>query len=321
LSPRVAVCVATYRRPELLAGLLASLARLEPRRHPAEVRVVVTDNDECGSAAGVVEAFRGAAPFELEYAVQPERNISLARNLAVERALAWGADWVAFVDDDEVVRPEWLDELLEVQRCSGADAVSGTVLPRFAPGAPAWADRSGVYARRHRRSGEPVAFLATHNALVAAPLLRRPGGPFDPAFGVSGGGDSLFFLRCAREGARMVGAAAAVAEENVPPERLRPGWVLRRAFRNGNGAVYCERALPDGSRRVAQRVLKGLARMAASTAILPLALLLGRAATLRALWGVCYGAGCGVALLGYRYEEYRDPAHRPAESGARQRVV
>jgi len=308
VSARVAVCVATFRRPELLGGLLASLGRLELRRHPAELRVVVVDNDAAGSARAVVEAARGTFPFGLEYAVEPERNISLARNRAVARALAWGAEWVAFVDDDEVVRPGWLDELLEVQAGFGADAVAGAVVPRFPAGAPAWAERSGVYARLHRRSGEPVTSLATHNALVSARLLRREGGPFDPAFGISGGGDSLFFLRCAREGARMVGAAAAVAEESVPPERVRPGWVLRRAFRTGNGAVFCERALPPESRRVGQRVLKGVARMAASAAVLPAAAVLGRAPAMRALWGVCYGAGCAAALLGYRYHEYRDAA-------------
>ncbi|MFL5382958.1 MAG: glycosyltransferase family 2 protein [Longimicrobiaceae bacterium] len=308
MNSRVAVCVATFRRPELLAGLLASLARLERRRRPAEVRVIVVDNDAAESAHGVVEAAREGFPFALEYAVEPERNISLARNRAVAMALAWGAEWVAFVDDDEVVRPEWLDELLEVQARSGADAVAGAVVPRFSAGAPAWAERSGVYARLHRRSGEPVASLATHNALVSARLLRRDGGPFDPAFGISGGGDSLFFLRCAREGARMVGAAAAVVEESIPPERLRTGWVLRRAFRTGNGAVFAERALPPENRRVGQRVVKGVARMAASAAALPFAALFGRAAATRALWGVCYGAGCASALVGYRYHEYRDAA-------------
>lgn len=308
MSVRVAVCVATYRRPGLLADLLASLGRLELRRHPAEVRVVVVDNDAAESARGVVDAARAGLPFGVEYAVEPERNISLARNRAVAMALAWGAEWAAFVDDDEVVRPRWLDELLEVQARSGADAVAGAVVPRFPAGAPAWAERSGVYARLHRRSGEPVAFLATHNALVSARLLRRDGGPFDPAFGISGGGDSHFFLRCAREGARMVGAAAAVAEETVLPERLRAGWVLRRAFRTGNGAVFAERALPPESRRVGQRVVKGIGRMAVSAVALPVAALLGRAAATRALWGVCYGAGCASALFGYRYHEYRDAA-------------
>jgi succinoglycan biosynthesis protein ExoM len=292
----------------MLADLLASLGRLELRRHAPEVRVIVVDNDAAESARGVVDAARAGLPFGVEYAVEPERNISLARNRAVAMALAWGAEWAAFVDDDEVVQAQWLDELLEVQARSGADAVAGAVVPRFPAGAPAWAERSGVYARLHRGSGEPVAFLATHNALVSARLLRREGGPFDPAFGISGGGDSLFFLRCAREGARMVGAAAAVAEETIPPERMRAGWVLRRAFRTGNGAVFAERALPPESRRVGQRVVKGIGRMAVSAAALPFAALLGRAAATRALWGVLYGAGSASALLGYRYHEYRDAA-------------
>ena len=33
--------------------------------------------------------------------------------------------WLAFIDDDEVPEPEWLAELLRVQRTCGADAVRG----------------------------------------------------------------------------------------------------------------------------------------------------------------------------------------------------
>jgi succinoglycan biosynthesis protein ExoM len=213
---------------------------------------------------------------------------------------------VAFVDDDEVVRPDWLGELLAVQARTAAEVVSGAVVPRFPAGAPRWAGRSGVFEQRHASDGAPISYAATNNVLVAARLLRREGGPFDPAFGLSGSGDSHFFLRCAREGARMVAAAGAVAEESVPPRRVRLGWVLRRAFRVGNGAVFCERALPRAQRRLGLRLAKSSARAAAAAVALPLAPLLGSGAVVRALWHLGHGAGCAAALGGYRYHEYRD---------------
>ncbi len=305
-APRVAVCVATFRRPALLGELLESLGALTFDRLAPEVRVVVVDNDAAGSAAAVVEAARASFPVPLDYEVEPRRNISLARNRAVARALAWGAGFVAFVDDDEVVRPDWLDRLLVAQACFGADVVAGVVLPRLPADAPAWTRRGGFFTQPQPPSGTPLPVASTNNVLVDASLLRGTE-PFDPAFGITGSGDSLFFLGCARRGARLVAAPDAVVEETVPPERARARWVLRRAFRGGNAAVFCERAMPPEHRQLGLRVLKATARLVASAAVLPPALLLGRAAALRALWGVSYGAGCLAAVAGYRYAEYRDP--------------
>ncbi|HVG46364.1 MAG TPA: hypothetical protein VM890_16590, partial [Longimicrobium sp.] len=179
-------------------------------------------------------------------------------------------------------------------------------LPRPEGHASGWAGWGRLYAQLQPPTGTPIRAAATNNALVTARVLRSVPGPFDPEFGLTGGSDSLFFLRAAREGARLVSADDAVVEESVPPERLRARWLLRRAFRVGNGAVFCERALPAGSRRVGQRVAKATGRLMAGAVLLPPSLLLGRTAALRALWDVCYGAGCLAGVAGYRYAEYRN---------------
>lgn len=302
----VAVCIATFRRPALLRGLLESLGAMAFRARAPRVTLLVVDNDAAGSARAEVDAARPALPLETEYLVEPERNIALARNRGVARALELGADFVAFVDDDEVVRADWLERLLEAQARWGADAVCGNVVPRFSAQAPAWAPRTGLFAQRLPPAGTPLPVASTNNVLVSPRLLRGPGRPFDPAFGVTGSSDSLFFLAAARRGARVVSAPEAVVEEHIPPARSSVGWVTRRAFRVGNAAVYCERALPRHERRLAQRIARASLRMAASAAALPVAALAGRAGLLRAFHGVCYGAGCLAAVAGYRYAEYRE---------------
>jgi len=302
----VAVCIATFRRPELLRGLLASLGAMAWRRAAPRVTLLVVDNDVAGSARATVEAAARALPLDTVYLVEPVRNIALARNRGVARALELGADFIAFVDDDEVVRADWLQRLLDAQARWGADAVCGNVVPRFSPGAPAWAERAGLFAQSLPRPGTRLPVASTNNVLVRAGLLRGAGPPFDPAFGVTGSSDSLFFLREARRGARVVAEPGAVVEEHIPPARSSAGWITRRAFRVGNAAVYCERALPRRERRVGQRIARASLRMGASVAALPVAALLGRARLLRALYGVCYGAGAMAALAGYRYAEYRE---------------
>ena len=302
---RVAVCIATFNRPVMLRALLVSLGAQQLRKRDAEVMVVVVDNDAAATARPVVESCRAALPFALHYLVEPERNISLARNRGVALALGEGADFAAFIDDDEVAHPGWLDELLAAQARYDADAVSGAVLPSFAPGAPAWVVNGGFFGMPRHRSGTELAVANTNNVLVAARLLRQFERPFHPGFGVTGGGDSHFFLRCRRAGARLVYADEAVVEEAIPPSRARTRWILRRAFRTGNCSVFCELALPPQQRRLARRVTRALGRMAVATLFLPLSPLSGRRGVMTALWSVCYGVGSLAALGGYRYVEYR----------------
>jgi hypothetical protein len=299
------VCIATFRRPERLAALLASLGRLTFARQPPRVFVVVCDNDAGESARTAAAAAH--LPWDLHYVVEPERNISRARNRAVARALEAGADFVAFVDDDETVCAGWLHELLDAQGCFGADAVQGRVVPSFAPGTPAWLADAPAFAVSPPPRGTLVPVASTNNVLVAARLLAGDE-PFDPAFGVSGGEDSFFFMRAVREGARIVAAPAAVTHEHVPPARARAGWVLRRSFRVGNTALRCEYALPARRRAVGRRLAWATVRLGVSAALLPASPLLGRAGVLRALSSMGYGLGCWAALGGYRYLEYRDAA-------------
>ena len=98
----VSLCIATYRRADRLALLLGDLTAQS--RVPDEV--VVVDNDAAGSACEAVERRRAlGGPFPIIYDVQPQKNISLTRNLTVQHATG---DWVAFIDDDERAPVDWL---------------------------------------------------------------------------------------------------------------------------------------------------------------------------------------------------------------------
>lgn len=302
--PRVAICVATYGRPVMLRALLESLAGLRFSGPAPELRVVVVDNDADQGAREVVDAARAALPMPVRYEVEPERNIARARNRSVAAALQDGAEWVAFVDDDETVDPGWIQALLDAQARYGADVVAGAVRARPGPDAAPWVERSRLFGTAAQPTGTLLTVAQTSNALVSARLLRGPD-PFDPAFGVSGGSDSQFFIRHQRRGARLVWCQEAVVEEWIPGSRVRAGWILRRAFRVGNCALWAERSMDPGVGQPARRALKAGARLALGVAQLAPAAAQGRAGLVRALWNVSYGTGAVAALLGYRYKEYR----------------
>ena len=73
---------------------------------PPCVRCIIVENDESGTAATVCDEARAGFRWELESYTEPRRGIPFARNTAVARALGT-ADFIAFIDADEVPEPPW----------------------------------------------------------------------------------------------------------------------------------------------------------------------------------------------------------------------
>ena len=300
----IAITVITYRRPTLLAALLASLAAQRVPA-PARITIVVVDNDAAGSAGPIVAAARGATAWPLVYAIEPRRNIAAARNRAVAIALADAADYVAFIDDDERAMPEWLAQLILLQRETGADVVTGPIAPIVHADAPCWATPALFTDSRPRPSGTWVPTAITSNALVSAAVLRTLDGPFDEVLGLSGGSDSHLFLRATQRGARIVWANEAVTEEAIGADRTTLNWVARRAFREGNAAVFIERELVSGW--WVKRLAKSAARLATAAGLASCGIVRDRRMLAVALRQLCLACGSIAGTLGYRYFEYRTP--------------
>lgn len=301
---RIAVCVATCRRPHGLRRLLESLAALDPVPG-ADPFVVIVDNDAAESGRAALHAVREAGfPLAVHYDVEPERNIARARNRSVAIAREHGADWLAFVDDDEVVVPGWLAALCAAADRYHGEVISGAKRPQCPEGTPAWLVRGHFYGQNEQRTGVELDVAHTGNALVATRVLAALPEPFDPRFGLTGGSDSHLFMRLNRHGVRIVSAGDALTFEHIPATRARPQWVLRRAFRVGNTAILCERGMPPGEGRLWSRLAKATARLALGVAGLPLALLRGRGAGMDAAWNIVYGLGAWAGLFGFRYLEY-----------------
>lgn len=299
---RVALCTITLHRPSGLRNLLKGLAALEEPDPPVALEVVVVDNDPEGSARQIVMTASKAMRWPVRYEIEPRRGIPFARNRAV--ALAAGADFVVFIDDDEVPHYRWLAELVAVQRRTGADVVTGPVLPRFAAPPPAWAVRGRFYERRRFPTGQRLDYARTSNVLISASILNAHAGPFDVRFGLTGGDDTHFFMRAWLEGARIVWADEAVVTETVPPSRVTVRWITARAFRRGSTLSLCLRFLRDSPWRRFRRFAHGIVRMARGTATLASAAVRGRVAAIRGAQELAFGAGLIAGLFGRSLDEY-----------------
>jgi len=136
------VVVATKDRAGILPDLIRSLARLEIS--PARFEVLIIDNGSRDSTAAEVQRLRAKFPaLQLRYFFLPIANASLARN---EGAAQAKGKYLAFLDDDCRVAPNWLQQALRNFRLPGIRALGG----------PALVPNSQIYPRWFRADWEDL---------------------------------------------------------------------------------------------------------------------------------------------------------------------
>lgn len=299
---RVAICICTFKRPKLLRDLLTAISELTFHKCPnPEVIVVVVDNDERASAEQVCKSV--VLPWIVRYSVELRRGITYARNRAI--AESGSVDFIAFIDDDEVPSPQWLDELLWTHKKFGADVVSGPVVPRYAEEIAPWVKHGRFFEGRVDQTGTTRDTCATNNVLIGTHVFRLVPG-FDHAFALSGAEDTHFSLRIRQAGFNIIWSQEAVVSELLSPERGRAAWILRRDYQTGNGWVFCETGVNAAPLVRTVRFCKasGHLVMGCVSAVWG-ALRLDRVAMVHSLRRASLGAGMLSALAGYRFLAYQ----------------
>lgn len=296
------VCVATHRRPELLEKLLNSLNnQILPDN--VNMEIIVVDNDFRQSAKPVVLKFKTTKRIRFYYFNQPEKNVSLTRNLTVEKS---SGEYILFIDDDECASREWLFLMLKTLRVYDADGVYGFVLPQFDKETPHWLQRREFYYLPMADTGKPARYAYTNNCLLKATHLKKLKEPFDPQYGITGGGDSLLFRKLIFQGLRFVNCREAVVWEYLPRARARLSYIFVNALKGGN--VYARVIIdtaPNKTLAICLRELfKALCLIILSSASIVVFFPLR---VRRILWMVKLGANLGrlLAVFDWHYEKYR----------------
>ncbi|MGP9745373.1 glycosyltransferase family 2 protein [Brachybacterium sp. AOP29-B2-41] len=301
--PRLTVAIPTFRRPERLRALLEALPERFAECTGVDIDVLVIDNDlDRSGAPATVDT-----GLPLRCVHEPTPGIAAARNRALDECR--DSDLIAFIDDDELPRPQWLSSLVATWRQYGSSAVMGRVISVFDHDADPWVLATGTFRRIPRPTGTPLEVAAAGNLLLDLVQVRRLGVRFDESLGLAGGEDTLFSRQLVGRGGTIVYCAESETEDFVIADRLTRDWATQRAYSSANAWSLARLRMADGK----------LQRLALRTRMVPGGALRIGAGAARHLYGRLSqrldhdargvrthfrGRGMVAAALGRRYEEY-----------------
>ena len=126
----VAVGVITRKRPRGIARLLESISALHRAQDGAgtvRVTLIVVEND---ISSALSEPLSCKVP--IHYVLEPKVGIPCARNRVIKEALLLDPrpEWLAFVDDDETVEPNWLQIMVAAEKFPSNSARAVRTKPR-----------------------------------------------------------------------------------------------------------------------------------------------------------------------------------------------
>jgi len=279
----VVICAYTEKRwDELCAAVESAKQQSVP---PREILVVIDHN------APLAELARREFREVLVIENNNPRGLSGARNCGIEAA---NGQIIAFLDDDAIADPNWLEVLVSHYEDHRVIGVGGKIEPMYVQGRPAWFPEEfdwvvGCTYLGLPETVSPVRNLIGCNMSFRSEILQLIGG-FRIGVGRIGEhpvGDEETDL-CIRSSQMITDAIlmydpAARVQHRVPAERASWRYLFRRCYSEGQSKAYLSRfvgardglasewqytlkTLPNGVGRgfvdfITRRDLGGLGRM------------------------------------------------------------
>jgi glycosyltransferase involved in cell wall biosynthesis len=158
----VVICAFTRERLEVLGEAIESL---RGQTLPPHEVVLVIDH-----APELLEEARGLWPGLKIVPNREQQGLSGARNIGVAEA---SGEIVAFIDDDAVAAPDWLERLAAAYADPNVLGAGGTVHPRWVEGKPAWFPTEFDWVIGCTHPGMPQQLGPVRNLVGANMSFRR----------------------------------------------------------------------------------------------------------------------------------------------------
>ncbi|MEI3854588.1 MULTISPECIES: glycosyltransferase family 2 protein [unclassified Ensifer] len=162
-SIAVVICAYSDERRQQLGDAIGSV--LNQTRRPERVVVVIDHNE------ALLHAIRASFPEVEVLANAGAQGLSGARNTGVRASAPM--DVVAFLDDDAVAEPDWLQRLASHYAGSAIIGVGGGVLPLWQSGRPSWFPEEFQWVVGCSYRGLPEGLRPVRNPIGCNMSFRR----------------------------------------------------------------------------------------------------------------------------------------------------
>ena len=235
MTPRISAVICTHNRSDLLALALESLCHQSLPMEDYEVLVI--DNASTDDTEAVARSFCDRR-VHFTYVSEPLLGLSKARNRSLREARG---HYVAYLDDDAVAEPEWLEAILAAFREAEPEpsCVGGKTLPNWQAPRPRWLHDVHMEALSiidwsdEAFFVEPPRFLVGANIAFDRALALELGG-FNEDLGRFGkalrsGEETDLINRIRATGRLIYYTPKAVVSHLVSRTRLTKAWHFERA--------------------------------------------------------------------------------------------
>lgn len=250
---KITVILCTYNRCGVLAKALDSVAA---SRLPASTNweVLVIDNNSSDGTRDVIEGYCRNFPDRFRYIFESKQGKSHALNNGIRQARG---ELLAFIDDDVIAEPLWLQNLTEPLINGNWGGAGGRILAQEIFAVPRWLPMEGPYSL----SGMLALFdLGDHARELTCPpfgtnmafrkSIFEKYGMFRTDMGPCPGSeirneDTEFGRRLMSAGVRLWYEPSAVVYHAVPESRLTKSYLLRFWYDQGRASIREITRRPD----------------------------------------------------------------------------
>jgi succinoglycan biosynthesis protein ExoM len=300
----IAICIPTYKRIGMLNKLIDSINICKiDNNFIKDINIIVVDNDVEMTAKNLVEKLKMKVqnPFRLHYFSYSVKGLANVRNELINRALLFNPEFLVFIDDDEFVTENWLNELVRTILTNHADAARGPVFANISNKIST--SIAYLLERENYENNSLIDKWTTGNLIIRRSSIEKFDVRFDPRFNSTGSEDTFFGRQMAQKGATLFWAANAVTYEEIPEKRTSINWFIKRAYRGAATYVFILKIEKDYL-KIVNKVIVSFVYLLIGLVTLPI-IILPIKLRYYGIIKISHGIGALAGLFDFQYREYK----------------
>ncbi|MBA4313398.1 MAG: hypothetical protein C0417_12310 [Chlorobiaceae bacterium] len=241
----ISIIVCTHNRGKSIGETIQSLRN---QTFPVEnFEVVVVDNGSTDNTRQTVEE-NSIGADNINYIFEPMLGLSIARNRGIKESQG---EIIAFIDDDAVAVPNWINEVLNRFSDPAVWAVGGRAVARWPVPKPVWMGENLSDYLGLTNYGDQTRFLTYPHYPVGVNMAFRREvfdvvGMFSEDFGRKGSKllsneEFDYCYKVEKAGGKIAYAPNAIVQHCISLSRISKWWFLKRAYWQGRSQHLSER--------------------------------------------------------------------------------